>query len=526
MYILNTRRERIQLARLDTSLMEDPATHRTAVAVAIRRGRDPVNASALVARAARAFFEIGGQQPGKAAVIAPQLGPPPVAFRETASGLLHVVYREIVIRFAHGTAQKRRRDILAKEGFRVRRTNPFVRDQVVVYDPQRRHSGEDLVDVSNRWMELDEVAFATPNFVSQFLRQEPPTIRSEEWHLKNQGGGGAKAGEDVGVIAAWDRTTGDPKIVVAVLDDGVDVEHPNLAGNIWNNPEAGSPDKIGRDFFVPADHPEHFNPRPKRFTFPFHLMTGNDIHGTPCAGIIAAAGKNGGSIGVAPRCRILAVKVFHADDLAPGESVANAIRYAALHADILSCSWSGGINPDIEEALNDAGNLGREGRGAAVFCAAGNEDGSPVGFPARDPNAIAVGASTDRGTRASYSNVGPQLAFVAPSSGGVRDIFTADVALENRGFNIGSKAQGGEDGLHTNSFGGTSAATPLAAGVGALVLSVNPELTRSELRDLLAQTADRIGPDHDVQGHSEQFGFGRINAGRAVAEAEAPSTGG
>lgn len=523
MYILNARRERVQLARLNTEVTEDPATGRTTVAVAARRGRDPLNASALVARAARAFFELGGQQPGRAAVSRSQVGPPPAAFRETASGLLHVVYREIVVRFTHATSAKRRRDILSDRGFKVRRANPFIPNQVVVYAPERRYAGEELVEVSNRWMGLEEVVFATPNFVSQFLRQGPPSTRSEEWHLRNPGGGGAKAGIDVNVTEAWKRTTGDPRIVVAVLDDGVDVEHPNLVGNIWKNPESGSQDRNGRDFFVPADNPEHFNPRPKRFTFPFHLMAGNDIHGTPCAGIIAASGKNGGSVGVAPQCRILPVKVFHADDLAPGESVANAIRYAALHADILSCSWSGGINPDIEQALEDAGQLGREGRGAAVFCAAGNESGSRVGFPARDPNSIAVGALTDQGKRAAYSNIGPQIAFVAPSDGGIRGIFTTDVSLENRGFNVGRKEDGGEDGLHTNSFGGTSAATPLAAGVGALVLSVNPDLSRSDLRDLLARTAERIGSDHNSQGQSEQLGFGLINAGKAVSEAEALS---
>lgn len=143
-----------------------------------------MNASALVARAARAFFEIGGRQPGKAV---PKVGSPPVVFRETASGLLHVVYREIVVRFTHETSQKRRRDILKDGGFKIRRTNPFVPDQMVVYDPRRKNSGEDLVEVSNRWMELDEVVFATPNFVSQFLRQGLSSIRSEEWHLRNKG---------------------------------------------------------------------------------------------------------------------------------------------------------------------------------------------------------------------------------------------------------------------------------------------------------------------------------------------------
>ncbi|HSK75347.1 MAG TPA: hypothetical protein VLQ45_02735, partial [Thermoanaerobaculia bacterium] len=106
MYVLNARRERVRLAR--------------------------VNTEGLVSRGARAFFRIGRQQPG----------PPPVAFRETTSGLLHVVYREIVIRFTPATAQKRRRDILEDRGFKVRRVNPFVPDQVVVFDPRRKHSGE------------------------------------------------------------------------------------------------------------------------------------------------------------------------------------------------------------------------------------------------------------------------------------------------------------------------------------------------------------------------------------------------
>jgi subtilisin family serine protease len=233
--------------------------------------------------------------------------------------------------------------------------------------------------------------------------------------------------------------------------------------------------------------------------------------------VIAAAGK--GALGIAFRCRVLAIKVFHADELAPDERVADAIRYGATHADILSCSWSSGLSPDLEQAIEDAGTLGRGGKGSAVFCAAGNGFGQPVSYPASDPNAIAVGASTDTGQRASYSNVGPQLAMVAPSSGGILGIFTTDIAEANRGFNLGVAAAGGADGLHTNSFGGTSSATPLAAGVGALMLSVNPGLTRAALKAVLIQTADKIGTGYDANGHSNEFGFGRVNAAKAVAAA-------
>jgi subtilisin family serine protease len=198
--------------------------------------------------------------------------------------------------------------------------------------------------------------------------------------------------------------------------------------------------------------------------------------------LIAAAGLRGGSVGVAPGCRILPVKIFHADDLVLDERVANAIRWAGRHADILSCSWSSGVSPDVELALEDVAQ-GRNGRGVAVFCAAGNGFGAPVGFPARSPDAIAVGASTDRGERAVYSSAGPELAFLAPSSGGSRSLWTTDVSQPGLGFAPGL--------LHTHRFGGTSAAAALAAGVGALVLSVHPGLDRAELKALLAGNADK-----------------------------------
>jgi len=435
-------------------------------------------------------------------------GPPPTVFQETGSGLLRVAYRELVIRFQPRASDKHRRDILKKHGFVVRRTNAFIPDQVVVYQPGRRSVGEELVEISNELIELDEVAMATPNFISQYRRQAAPSILPQEWHLR-----------DLDIAAAWKITTGKPEIVVAVLDDGVDVDHPNLKASLWKNPDPGSRDRIGRDFFLPDSDPDHFNPRPKRFQFPFDQVDGNDIHGTCCAGLIAARGLNGGSVGVAPGCRILPVKIFHADCLAPDERVADAIRYASLNADILSCSWSSGVSLDIHAALEDAGRS-RGGKGVAVFCAAGNALGARICFPARDPYVIAVGASTDQAQRAAYSNAGPELSIVAPSSGGMHAIFTTDVSISNRGFNLGFVRQGGMDGLHTNSFGGTSASTAMAAGVGALVLSMSPDLSREELKSLLEATADKIGGGFDANGRSDELGFGRVNAGRALEKAK------
>src|ERR687883_426399 len=156
MYLLTPSKKRIQLTRLQTEVVEDTATRSLTVAVNANPTRDPSNASALVARASRAFFEIGQPQEEKAlparaaATDAPQ-GPPPVAFRESTTGLIRLVYRELVIRFTPNLSERKRNAILAQRGFKVRRVNPFVPEQVIVYHPERKYAGEALIDTANQW---------------------------------------------------------------------------------------------------------------------------------------------------------------------------------------------------------------------------------------------------------------------------------------------------------------------------------------------------------------------------------------
>jgi subtilisin family serine protease len=315
------------------------------------------------------------------------------------------------------------------------------------------------------------------------------------------------------VAGAW-KTTRGRGVVVAVVDDGVDLEHPALRGRLWRNPERGALDTVGRDFFLPPEHPDHFNPRPKKWRYPYNQMAGNDSHGTPCAGLVVARGPQ--ALGVAHEARCLPVKVFHADELASDEFVANAIRYAALHAGVVSCSWAGGVNPDLQHALADVVSGGRGGRGCVVLFAAGNEEASRIPFPASHPDVIAVGASTDEGEQAWYSNSGEELDVVAPSGGGRKDVYTTDVSVKGRGFNVGSAARGSADGLYTNDFGGTSAATPMVAGVAALLLAAHPALGAADVRGILRETAVKIGTGYDRKGHSRAFGYGRVDAAAAV----------
>ncbi|MGH9132763.1 MAG: S8 family serine peptidase [Ilumatobacteraceae bacterium] len=465
---------------------------------------DDVAAIGPLAAAARSHFE--ATAPRRARSPLPQLP----LMRDSDSGRLRTVYKEIVIRFTAASTDAQRRKLLKAHRLTIQRPNPFIADQVVV---KGASVGLDLLDPANALAAADEVVFAVPNFVTQYRRVAPVRIATAQWQLDNRATlQGQLAGEDVNARDAWKLTRGRPSVLVAVIDDGVDIDHPNLKARIWRNPDRNDPDRHGRDFFIPDDNPDHFDPRPKRFQFPFDETAVNDIHGTPCAGVVAAAGR--AAWGIAPRCRILPVKVFHADEMAADERVADSIRYAASRAAVLSCSWTGARTPDLATAIEDAGVLGRRGLGSPVLFATGNE-ASTVGYPASDPNAIGVGASTDQAKLASYSNRGPEVSVVAPSGGGIADIYTTDVSIPGRGYNPAPMP----DGAHTDTFSGTSSATPLAAGVAALVISANPALTRDEVRDVLQNTATRIGRGYDGAGHSDRFGHGRVDAMAAVTEA-------
>lgn len=509
--------DRVKISLRPLKLQEAQMGASVARAFSVSGAEDSGRLTNLVNRAARTIFEMGA---GPAAVghggrrlrrgarrsrAAPKM---PMAFKDQ-DDVLRVVYKEIMIRFATKTSVATRKKILAKHGFAIRKRNAFCRRQYVVKHKSDRRQGAQLLDVANDWADMEEVEFSIPNFVSEYQRvAASPKIHSEQWHLTG-------SADNVDIRKAWRITQGKPSIAVAVLDDGVEIKHPDLKRRIKKDAD-GHP---GRDFFVPDDSPEHHDPNPKVFNWPYDELAGNDIHGTPCAGVICASGASKNVRGAAPRCKVLPVKIFHADAIAPDEYIANAIRYSAANADILSCSWSGPYSPDVESAITEDAGDARGGKGAAVFCAAGNESSS-VGYPARLPAAVAVGASTHKAKLAHYSNTGPEISVVAPSSGDGRGIYCSDVAIANRGFNLGSADAGGADGVHTNDFGGTSSATPLAAGVAALMLSVKPSLTREEVREILQETADKIDGGYGSDGHSNRYGYGRVNAGEAVKAAK------
>ena len=382
--------------------------------------------------------------------------------------------REITVRFRPQVSEARKERLLRHLGLTTLRGNAFHLRQYVVAQPEYA-DGTRTLDLANRLREADNlVEYAAPKFISEHQKGALPNDPrlSRQWHLNNRGGNGALEGEDVDAFLAWNLVPGgSPDVAIAIVDDGVDIGHPDLRANIWQNPNPSAPDKNGRNFYD-----DDLDPRPRYFQAPFDVLEGNDIHGTPCAGVAAAVGNNRrGVAGIAYACHILPVKIFGADALAPNDRVADAIRYAGLHAAVISCSWSGPVNPDLESAISDVIQTGRGGKGCLVFCATGNGFQNQIAFPARLDQALAIGASNDQGMRSAYSNFGPGIDLVAPSSDGDRaGITTTDLSRRNRGFSLNS--------AYTDSFGGTSSATPLAAGVAALVFAKNPALSWVEVR--------------------------------------------
>jgi subtilisin family serine protease len=148
-----------------------------------------------------------------------------------------------------------------------------------------------------------------------------------------------------------------------------------------------------------------------------------------------------------------------------------------------------------------------------VLVAAGNEGYDRVNFLGTHPNLICVGASTSRDMQASYSNIGTHLSVVAP--GGPQPIIAANASWGDQRHDNYILHEAGF--TQYTYFEGTSAATPIAAGVCALILSANPNLTAAQVKEILQKSADKVGyPSEYTSGHSVRYGYGRVNALRAV----------
>ncbi len=310
--------------------------------------------------------------------------------------------------------------------------------------------------------------------------------------------------EKMSAPAAWDITTGSPGIIVAVLDTGVDVTHPDLQGRIWANPREIAGNGIDDDADGCVDDVNGcaflVNPDPSCSALPSGAVTDDLGHGTFVAGIIAASGDGLGMVGIARNTTLLPVKILDCKGSGNTLALAQGILYAAQHgARILNVSLGGEIQ---SEFVRETIRVARDEYGAQVIAATGNNGGG-VSYPARYDSVLAVGGATSSGNeRAGFSNSGPEVDVVAMSIGIVGPVPPVGCALfncleNNPGYALGD---------------GTSFAAPMASGLAALILARNPFLSPDAIVGIIRNTADPVG----ASDRPDWAGAGRINMLRAL----------
>ncbi|SFS89333.1 thermitase [Marininema halotolerans] len=347
----------------------------------------------------------------------------------------------IIVKFKQGISTSQMSALHKKENATVESTNKALNFEVVKVE------GQSVQEAIKAYSKMSDVEYAEPvTEYKAFWTPNDPLYASDQY-----------GPQKMDVPAAWDVTIGKKDVIVAVVDTGVQLDHPDLKGQIIQ----------GYDY-VDNDND----------------ATDEQGHGTHVSGTIAASTDNNvGVAGVAPKVQVMAVRVLDENGSGTNSAVANGMTYAADHgAKVISLSL-GGTSPSkaVEDAVNYAWN-----KGAVVVCAAGNAGTTSPNYPAYYEKAIAVAATDDQDKKASFSTYGSWVDVAAP------------------GVNIISTVLGNGYAKYS----GTSMATPHASGVAALLASQGR--SNSEIRSAMESTADKI------PGTGTYWTHGRLNAAKAV----------
>ena len=307
--------------------------------------------------------------------------------------------------------------------------------------------------IKNALSKNPHVNFVEPNFIAEASFIPNDAKYFSQWHLQK-----------ISASTGWDISTGSPEVPIAIIDSGINPTHPDLTGKL-----------IQGYNFVGENTDTH------------------DVlgHGTAVAGAAAAVSNNYiGVAGVAWENPIMPLVVLNSNNWATYYDIARAITYAADRGvKVMNISIAGsGSSSTLQNAVNYAWN-----KGAVIFAAAANYSTSTPYYPAACNNVVAVSATTSSDTIASFSNYGSWIDISAP---GVSILTTNN--------------EGGY-----SSWSGTSFSSPISAGLGALIMSVNPTLTNAQVVDIIEKNADDIG----TPGFDPDFGYGRINVYKSVSSA-------
>ncbi|MDP9229806.1 MAG: S8 family serine peptidase, partial [Bacteroidota bacterium] len=426
-----------------------------------------------------------------------------------------VIYTEnVFIRFNPDTSVSRQKEILATHKLTIKQKIKFSHNTYFVQTP--KNTGVEVFDICKKILRMKEVDYCEPELIRNMGEKKVlPKIYNRQWHLKSTKIGKRKINASAGVAKAHQITMGEGS-TISIIDDGVDIAHCefNLPGKI----------------VAPRDVSYNINDAmPKNW---------DDNHGTCCAGVACASGLHK-VCGVAPAAKLIPIR--NVSQLGSKDE-AFAIAWAVDHgADVISCSWGPedgawwstrdklhGRRHPISALTNDAIHYaisqGRNGKGCVIVFAAGNgnEDCDPDKYVSH-PEVIAVAACNDRGKKSVYSDYGKSVWVCFPSNDYEAANFhhaaplTTGIWTTDRAGRPGHRKKHLAD--YCDNFGGTSSACPGVAGVCALILSVNSNLTWVDVKDILRLSADKIdiaNGMYDEDGHSEWYGYGRVNAAKAV----------
>jgi subtilisin family serine protease len=415
-------------------------------------------------------------------------------FHEDEKSSLH---GEVLVKFRTGVSNKAVEEI-------VTRLHDQVEDEIESVPGLQSIDDLDNADaeaIVAEYAALPEVEYAEANALisldhagggGNHLHATDPRF-SEQWSLANEGQDGGKLGADISAMHAWFTTTGSEKVVVAVLDSGVDYNHEDLVNNIWQRPASVRPYEDRTTGLL--DEERGYNAIDDSGD-PFD----DNGHGTHCAGIIGAEGDNKvGIAGVNWKVQIMPLKFMNAGGFGTTKDAIEAINYAinrkraGVNVRVINASWGSTMRSkaleDVIRKANDADIL--------FVAAAGNastdNDRRPH-YPSSyaGPNVISVAAMDRNDLLAPFSNFGARSVHIAAP-----------------GKDILSTWLGGDYELKS----GTSMATPVVAGVAALVLSARPNLSVSELRALILKSVDELP---SLKG--KVVTGGRINAAKALGK--------
>lgn len=372
-------------------------------------------------------------------------------------------------------------------------------------------TGLKVFEIAEKILNEKVVEYCHPELVQE---RRFKGIHPFQWHLSKTSINGKAIDAHVNIEAAWKITKG-KGATIAVIDDGIDIEHPEFAGRVVKPFDATNTDGTGRPI---AD---------------------DENHGTACAGMACASGLKDGASGTAPESLLMPIRLRSG---LGSMSEANAFAWAAQNgADVISCSWGPTDGdwwdpqhplhnkqtplPDSTRmAMEFALTQGRNGKGCVILFAAGNgnEPTANDGYVSH-PGIITVAACNDTGKRSVYSDYGEQVWVAFPSGDFAWKALQHPAPLSPGLRTTDRTATAGYDTTsYTNSFGGTSGACPGMAGVVALMLAANPALTPAQIKDIIKNSCDIIDPEggeYDANKHSIYYGYGRINAGKAVENA-------